>query len=336
MRIGLIGNSYHWRYYEQILAALPEARIVAVAPGCAAETLDGFVLAPGVTAETARYEDARQMLDEARLDVVQVATAFEAIAPWIIAAAERGIAVLAEKPVACDLASLARLAEAARRHALRLHALQGMMDEPAFIAAREAVRAGLIGEAYASYHQKSYMWADRPETWKRRATFPGLVPWVGIHALAWMHWMLGDVFVEVAGWEGGALHPETPACATQAGLVFRQRNGGYALLSIDYLRPRAAPTHGDERARVAGSEGVVEASFVDKRAVLVTRDQPPRDLPLAPPANRALVRFARSLRGEDAPPMTTRDALRVTEIALSAQQAAESGKPLSLATTMGL
>ena len=35
-------------------------------------------------------------------------------------------------------------------------------------------------------------------------------------------------------------------------------NGVLVSASIDYLRPSTAPTHGDDRARIAGTDGVIE------------------------------------------------------------------------------
>jgi hypothetical protein len=40
--------------------------------------------------------------------------------------------------------------------------------------------------------------------------------------------------------------------------------------------------------------------------------------------------FARSLRGEGAPPLTLHEACRITEIAIKAQQAADTGRVISL------
>ena len=333
MRIALIGCSYHWGAINDLLQALPEARIVAVAPGCAAESLDGFGKAQGVTAQTRRCADPRVMLDETRPDLVQISTGFEAMGRWAIESAQRRIPIASEKPIALDEETLAELWEAVQPNAVPLYAMQGMQGVRPFHAAWEAVRLGKIGIPYASYHQKSYRWNTRPAAWKDRRTFPGLVPWVGIHALAWMHWILGDVFTEVAGWEGGALHPETPACATQAGLLFRQRNGGFASLSLDYLRPPSAPTHGDERLRIAGSNGVVEVVAVEGRCTLIAGPEGARVLEPQGEVADPYLQFARSLRGECAPPLQVEDVFRITELALRAQRAAETGMPVSLLPT---
>ena len=39
---------------------------------------------------------------------------------------------------------------------------------------------------------------------------------------------------------------------------FTMEDDVFASASIDYLRPDTAPSHGDDRIRVAGTEGVVE------------------------------------------------------------------------------
>ena len=62
---------------------------------------------------------------------------------------------------------------------------------------------------------------------------------------------------------------------------------------------------------------------------LITADQPPRTLPLSPQTD-IFTQFARSLRGEAPPPLTLHEACRITEIAIKAQQAAETGRVVSL------
>ena len=78
------------------------------------------------------------------------------------------------------------------------------------------------------------------------------------------------MFTEVAGREGVTAHPDFPACASQAAFVLTMENGGVAALTLDYLRPEAAATHGDERLRIAGTRGFVEAVLVERRVTLTT------------------------------------------------------------------
>ena len=149
-----------------------------------------------------------------------------------------------------------------------------------------------------SFSQKTYKWGkSRPDFYRSRKTFPGLAPWVGIHAFDWLHWILGDVFTEVQGREGTAARPDFPACGSQAAFLLSMGNGGVASVTLDYLRPETAPTHGDERLRIAGSRGVIETALVERKATLITADKPARSLPLTPQTD-IFTQFARSLRGE--------------------------------------
>ena len=218
------------------------------------------------------------MLDTERLDVVQVGCRNDRIPVWARICLERGLPVMAEKPLAMDLPTLEGLFHAAQKTKAALVPMHTMRGVPELAAVRQAVRAGDIGDPLMSFSQKTYKWGKtRPDFYRSRATFPGLAPWVGIHAFDWLHWILGDVFTEVQGREGTTAHPDFPACASQAAFVLTMRNGGVASVTLDYLRPEAAPTHGDERLRIAGSRGVIETALVEQKVTLITADKPPRD-----------------------------------------------------------
>lgn len=330
MRLGLIGSTGHWQTYAPALDRIPGLSLAAVAAAGPDETTGAFDHAPGLTARTRRYDDPRRMLESEQLDVVQVCARCDLIPTWSLACLERGLPVLAEKPLAMDLPALERLFRAAQGAKVALVPMHAMRGVPELAAVQGAVRAGEIGEPTLSFSQKTYKWGkSRPDAYRRRATFPGLAPWVGIHAFDWLHWILGDVFTEVAGREGATAHPDFPACASQAAFVLTMHNGGVGSLTLDYLRPESAPTHADERLRIAGMRGVIETSLVERRVTLTTADRPPRTLAAARPPD-LFTQFARSLRGEAPPPLTLHEACRITEIALKAQQAADTGQAVSL------
>ena len=147
------------------------------------------------------------------------------------------------------------------------------------------MRAGDIGDPVLSFSQKTYKWQKTPPDYYRsRKTFPGLAPWVGIHAFDWLHWILGDVFTEVQGREGTTARPDYPACGSHAAFVLTMANGGVASVTLDYLRPETAATHGDERLRIAGSRGVVETALVERKVTLTTDDKPLRAASAEPTA----------------------------------------------------
>jgi len=237
---------------------------------------------------------------------------------------------MAEKPLAMDLATLEGLFHAAQQTKAALVPMHTMRSVAELAAVRQAVRDGAIGDPQLSFSQKTYKWGKtRPDFYRSRSTFPGLAPWVGIHAFDWLHWILGDVFTEVQGREAATAHPDFPACASQAAFVLTMQSGGLAAVTLDYLRPESAPTHGDERLRIAGSRGVIETALVERKVTLIAAAKPPVTLPLTSQVD-IFTQFARSLRGEAPPPLTLHDACRITEIAIKAQQAADTGRVVSL------
>lgn len=237
---------------------------------------------------------------------------------------------MAEKPLAMDLPTLEELFQLARKKRLALVPMHTMRGDPSLAAVRRAVRGGSIGEPLLSFSQKTYKWSkDRSDAYRNRKTFPGIAPWVGIHAFDWLHAILGDVFISVQGCAAATARPDYPACASQAAFLLTMKNGGVATITLDYLRPDSAPTHGDERLRIAGSAGVIETALVERKVTLIVADQPVRALPLQPEPD-LFTQFARSLRGEAPPPLTLAEACRITEIALKAQQAADNGQVVSL------
>jgi predicted dehydrogenase len=330
MRLGLIGSTGHWQTYAPALGRVGDLTLVAVSAAGPEETTGAFDHAPGLTAETRRYDDARKMLEAERLDVVQVCCRSDRLPVWVRACLERGLPVMAEKPLAMDLPTLEGLFHAAQKAKTALVPMHTMRGVPELAAVREAVRAGDIGAPLMSFSQKTYKWGKtRPDSFRSRKTFPGLAPWVGIHAFDWLHWILGDVFTEVVGREGATAHPDFPACGSQGAFLLTMENGGVAAVTLDYLRPEAAPSHGDERLRIAGSRGVVETALVERKATLSAADRPPRALTPNPQTD-LFTQFARSLRGEAPPPLTLHEGCRITEIAIKAQQAAETGRTISL------
>ena len=67
-----------------------------------------------------------------------------------------------------------------------------------------------------------------------------------------MRWTSGREFTEAVSFQTRVGFPEIKEMKNVTGSMFRLDNGGVALLQMDYLRPKLAATHGDDRLRVAG------------------------------------------------------------------------------------
>jgi len=100
-------------------------------------------------------------------------------------------------------------------------------------------------------------------------------------------------------------------------------DGLMAAAHADYLRPEGAFTHGDDRVRIAGEEGVLEIR--GGHVYYSPETGMPGEVELEPEAN-VFEAFARSLEGHCEPPVTTEESLYTTAAALIAREAADMGR----------
>jgi len=343
MRLAIIGSYGH---VGVVLAGLAEAGGVELAAAARWGPEDplGFLSRPA--RGNARrlenlpvYGDAARMLEEVRPDLAAVFTPLHLLAEHSTAAVEAGCHVISEKPLATTLEGLGRLRRAVDRAGVEVAAMFTARGEPAFRTLRKAVLEGRVGEPIYAAAQKSYPFAERDEFYKTRETYGGTIPWVGIHAIDYIHYCTGLDYRRVAAIASNMAHPSRPGMEDQGGLLAELSNGGAAVINFDYLRPwgRAERPWGDDRLRVAGTEGVIETrlgapwssapdeSPAQAMAVeLITPDSAER-LPLEP-ARNVFADFVASLEGKAPAPVTTDESFRMTEVALKARDAQDSGR----------
>ena len=98
----------------------------------------------------------------------------------------------------------------------------------------------------------------RPEFYSKRALFGGLIPWVAIHAVDWAMEIGGHCQSVAASHSTRANRGNGEMEATSA-LLMELDNGVIATVTADFLRPTASARHDDDRLRVTGTQGMIEA-----------------------------------------------------------------------------
>lgn len=325
MNVGLVGLKGH---QGVVLSELTEAgcRLAAVCED-STEALAGVAGWPAANAETHTYTSFERMLDCEPLDIVCEAGTDNLRGGIVRACAERGIHVICEKPLAFTLEELAQVRESVTASGIHLTMLLTMRFEPLYRLIREQVASGVIGTVCQASMQKSYRLGTRPAWQCSRETFSGIIPFIGIHALDLIRFTSGHEFVRGAAFCANTGHPEVGALEDSACLALELDNGASAGARLDYCRPAAAPTHGDDRLRIAGNAGVLEA--LAGQVTLITGDEGPRELPLPAPGKQ-FVNFVRSIRGEETCAAPAQDCFRISEVVLRLREAAESGSVVAL------
>ncbi len=322
VRVAIIGLEGHYSEILDVAAQAPNIRVTAVAD--ASPTLLKRVASSAALKGAKPYPDYRTLLEREPLDVVAVCGE-NATRPEIVrACAERKLSVVAEKPLAITKEELLEVRRAIDRAGSRLTLLLPMRFAPGYKKMRSIVQSGEIGEVVTVAAQKSYKPGDRPDWMKTRARFGGIIPYIGIHMIDLMRWTSGRDFTQAAAFQSNVGAPQLGEMENNAAIAFRLDNGGTGSLRMDYLRPETAPTHGDDRLRIAGTRGVVE--FQEGRGVtLVTAGRKPEQVTSLPPETHLFADFLESLYNGAEHVIRLEEVFRVSEIVLNVREAAERG-----------
>ncbi len=251
MKICFIGNCGHTMQAYNEMKNCPDAEFVGIAPGSEHENKE-TLLRYGITV----FNSYKEMLDTTSPDVAVIAPVFGLTGKIIKECAKRKIDIFAEKPIAGNLQELDEVIKAVKENNIHFSAMHFLRFVPSFYNAKKMVDKGVIGKVMQITAQKSYKYLTRPAWYNDRSLYTGTIPWVGIHAIDWIYFFSGKKFLSV-----NALHKGNPE--KTAICLFELEDDIIACANIDFLRPETAPTHGDDRVRIAGDKGVLEV-YEDK------------------------------------------------------------------------
>jgi predicted dehydrogenase len=323
VKVCIIGGTGHYSYaLSAISAGEPGVRIAGIAPGSTNEPIFGALEAANRIGQRPEpFDDYVAMLDKADPDIAVVAPFFGDHARVASECLRRGIHVFMDKPVATSFEDLDALREAHARSGASLAAMFGIRYTGPFLAAYDAIRNGAVGSVRLMHAQKSYKLGARGDNFKIRALYGGTIPWVGAHAIDWLRWLSGAAFESVFAAHSTEANRDHGDLEASASCLFEMSGGISATISVDYLRPATAPTHGDDRIRIVGSDGALEVS--GGAVTLIGPDAPGiRTLPL--PRDREIFSdFLAQVRGEHPCMVSAEDSFAVTEASLKARLSAD-------------
>jgi len=140
-RVALVGCGGMGRQHIKALHDVPDFSVVALC-----DVSEESLALAGEMVEAAPYRDCATMCDEIKPDIVVVATQTRGHLDPSVAALERGISVLCEKPIAIDLNEADQMVAAAQQSGARLAINQQNHVNPGIRKAQNMVAAGDIGE----------------------------------------------------------------------------------------------------------------------------------------------------------------------------------------------
>jgi UDP-N-acetyl-2-amino-2-deoxyglucuronate dehydrogenase len=263
VRVGLIGCGKVATVHAAALRGIAEAELAAVCD-VSAERARAFADRYGVRG----YTDVGAMLREGGVEAVVIGTPHPLHAEPAVRAAEAGVHVLVEKPMAATLADCDAMLAAANRAGVLLGAIsQRRFFEPVR-RVKEAIDGGKIGRpalgvfTMYSWREPAYYQSD---PWRGRwdTEGGGVLVNQSPHQLDLLLWFMGPV-AEVSGYWANVNHPGVEVDDT-AVAALRFRNGGLgAIVTSVAQRPGI-----DTKVHVHGTSGASVGVETDRGATFI-------------------------------------------------------------------
>lgn len=320
-RVGLVGTGFMGSVHAAAWRGIgvPVAAVLAQ-PGNEA--------AARATCPEAEVHSALQGFLDA-VDVVDICTPSDTHVELALAAAKAGRPTLCEKPLTLEVASARDVVRAFAAAGVPLQVAHVVRFFPEYVAAREAVLRGEIGDPAVVRLARLSFAPDRgAESWfadERRSG--GLFFDLMIHDLDYARWIAGEVTQVAARASGG---PRSHGIA-----VLTHASGAISHIEASWAEP--APVF-RTRMEIAGSRGIISCDS-DETAPFIPRlhdsaaaaDTALADVSLAAnPFEAELRHFLDVVDGRREPVLTPADAVAAVQLAAAARRSAGEGGPVAI------
>ena len=263
LRTAVLGCGKVAHLHAAALRDLPQSEFVSVC-----DTDIGRAAAFGSQYGVAAFSDCAEMIARFGAQVLVVCTPHPLHASGAITAAEGGVHVLVEKPLASNLADCDAMIDAARRNGVKLGVVsQRRFFEPV-LRMKAAIDAGKIGRpvlgtvAMFSWRDEAYY---RSDPWRGRwdTEGGGVLINQSPHHLDILQWLMGPV-EEVTGRWANLNHPYIEVEDT-AVAILRFRGGGLGSVTVSVSQNPGIYT----KIHIHGSNGASVGAQTDSGATFI-------------------------------------------------------------------
>jgi UDP-N-acetyl-2-amino-2-deoxyglucuronate dehydrogenase len=256
IRFGLVGcgriSGNHVRAFQEHGS---ECELVAV---CDIDENRAKEAAVGSGAEV--YTDVEEMFKRGDLDAVSLCTPSGLHPQHGIMAAEHGVHVVTEKPMAIRLKDCDELIQACDRNGVRLFVVKQNRLNTTMQLLKKAIEKGRFGRIYGAY--VNVFW-QRPQQYYDLAKWRGTWEFDGgvfmnqaSHYVDMMHWLMGEVDTVMATTATLARRIEAEDCGSA---VMRFRNGAIGSINVSML---VYPKNLEGSVTIIGEKGTVKVGGV--------------------------------------------------------------------------
>lgn len=335
LRLGLVGAQFIGNLYLHSLRQTPEAEVVAVA---SPNTAAAFAQRHGINAH---YRDWAGMLAEAELDAVLIATPNDTHYAITLAAAERGVHVMCEKPLAMSFREADAMVAACKRAGTALMYAENLVFAPMYQRVKELAGTGSIGKPFLAKQAQCHGGPHSPWFWDVERAGGGALLDMGSHGIHSICWTMGAWPEAVTATMGRYAHAEKGKGEDHATVLLHFPGGALGIAECSWAMPG-----GNDCLEVFGPRGRLSANLERGPAISMYR-APGEETAWEPAAHggwhypmyeeawqfgfpQELRHFVDVVRGREELRTSGEDGRRVLEIICAAYESARTGRRVEL------
>ncbi len=324
MKIGIMGMHYGHiggMFHSAINA--PNGEVVGIV-----EADDALYQQYTETQAIPRFASLEDMLEQAKPDLVIEGLAHHEKTPVIETCAAAGVHMLLDKPLCRTRDEWQRIKTAITKHNTKLSTFFTSRNHTAFIALRQAIQNGDLGDLVSLITTHPHkLGANPPSLYFDADKYVGTFHDLAGHGVDQVRWLTGAEYTGVHALGTLKKHIGTGLAFDHVQASFQLDNGALATATADWLTPRDARSFGDTRFIIMGTEGSAHLRAYADDHVLVVSNKSGRYEPELPPSMQHV--FVENMidalsRGEENA-ISTNDTLAVANACITAEESARQG-----------
>lgn len=272
-----------------------------------------------------RFDSLDDMIAQAKPDLVLEGLSHEEKTDAIETCAKSGIHMLLDKPLCRTQEELQRIQTAVETSGIKLSTNFTSRTYSCFIALRDAIQNGDLGELVSLISTHPHKIGDNPPPlYLDPNRYVGTFHDLAGHGVDQVRWLTGAEYTGVHALGTLKKHIGSGLTYDHVQASFQLSNGALATLTADWLTPKDAKSFGDTRFIIMGTEGSAHLRAYANDHVLIVSNKSGTYEPTLPPSRGDFVQnMIEALSRGDENFISTNDTLAVAKACIAAEQSAQ-------------
>ena len=339
MRLGIMSFAHlHAENYLGALLTLPDVEVIGIADENV-QRGQYFAAQFGV-----RFFESYAALLAEKPDGVIVCSENSRHLPLVKMAAEAGVNVLCEKPLATTIEDAQAVVDVCERAGVLLMTAFPMRFSPVALEIKKLIDSGKLGQIYGFnatnqgalpefHHAADVTFLGRDWFVDNKRAGGGAIIDHSVHLADMLRWYLQSEVVEVFATTNAIMHADKVGVETGGLVMLTFANGVFASIDCSWSKPAYYPTWGGLTLELVAENGLATMDAMKQYTTVYSHKvgRPTWNTWGSDSNAGMLSEFVSAIREQRLPAVTGEDGLRTAEIVTAAYESAASGQPVQLA-----